>query len=105
MESNRPLSEIYSEVAAQWVDADAAANLLEGCKSAFLAEKMQLHGSLPVTKAESLVKASPEWRDYVEKAVAARKLANKFRVQMEQVKMRFQEWSSEEANERTKARL
>src|SRR5262245_45079932 len=105
MTDNRPLSELFEDIAEQWVDADAAANLLEDCKSAFLAEQMQNYVELPVNRAEGLVKASAEWKDYVEKTVRARKLANLYKVKMETLRMRFQEWSSQEANERIKARL
>ncbi len=102
---NRPLSQIYSEIAHQWVDADAAASLLEDCKSAFLSQKMQMHSMLPVSKAEALVKASPEWEDYIEKMVNARKQANLLKVKLETIKMRHSEWQSEEANNRAQARL
>lgn len=105
MSDNRPLSEIYSEIGASWVDADAAANLLEDCKSAFLSQKMLLHPDVAVNKAEMLVKGSREWEDYIHKTVAARKRANLLKVQMETIRMRFSEWQSQEANERVQARL
>lgn len=103
--SNAPLSQQYYEIAHQWVDADAAASLLEDCKSAFLSQKMQMYANQAVSKAEALVKASPEWRDYIEKMVNARKAANLLKVKMETLKMRHSEWQSEEANNRTQARL
>src|SRR5260370_42627632 len=95
MTDNRPLSEFFEEVAEQWVDADAAASLLEDCKSAFLAERMLLHSDLPVNRAEGLVKSSPEWKDYVEKTVAARRLANLYKLKIEALRMRFSEWQSQ----------
>lgn len=104
-ESNKPLSEQYYELATRWVDADAAATLLEDCKSAFLSQRMQLMGDKPVNRAEANVKASLEWRDYIEKMVNARKQANLLKVQMETIRMRHSEWQSQEANERTQARL
>lgn len=102
---NRPLSEIFSEIAESWVDADAAASLLEDCKSAVLAEKMLVYADLAVSKAEMMVKGSPEWRDYIEKTVAARKRANLLKVQLETIRMRYGEWNSQAANERVQARL
>jgi hypothetical protein len=105
MESNKPLSEQYAEIGAQWVDADAAASLLEDCKSAFLSQKMQLYGDKPLNRAEAIVKASPEWRDYIEKMVNARKNANILRVKMDTLKMRHQQWIGEDANRRVEARL
>lgn len=105
MTDNRPLSEVFAEIGAEWVDANAAANLLEDCKSAFLAEKMLLHADLAVSRQESLVKASEEWKEYIRKCVAARKRADLAKVRMETVRMRFSEWQSEEANERVKAKF
>lgn len=101
----RPLSEIFEEIAEKWVDYDSAANLLEDCKSAFLAERMLLYADMPVNRAETIVKGSAEWKDYVERAVDARKKANLYKVKMETLRMRFTEWNSQEANERMKAKL
>ena len=103
--SSKPLSEQYAEIGAQWADADAAASLLEGCRSAYLSQKMQLMGDKPINRAEAIVKASQDWQDYNEKMVNARKRANLLRVQMETIKMRHSVWQSEEANNRTQARL
>ena len=105
MSDNQPWSEQFRVVAKQWVDADAAATLLEDTKSAVLAERMQAHAELPVNRAEQLVKSSPEWRDHVEKMVNARKAANRLKVQMEYLRMKFSEWQSHEATKRTEARL
>lgn len=104
-QANLPWSEQFRIVAKQWVDADAAATLLEDTKSAVLAERMQAHAELPVNRAEQLVKSSPEWRDHVEKMVAARKQANRLKVQMEYLRMKFSEWQSAEATKRAEARL
>lgn len=105
MSDVRPLSEIYEEIAEQWVDYDAAANLLEDCKSAFLSERMLLHSDLPVNRAETMVKASPEWKEYVEKTVEARRKANLYKVKLETVKMRHSEWVAQDANQRMAAKL
>lgn len=105
MSDNRPWSEQFRVVAKQWVDADAAATLLEDTKSAVLAERMQAHADLAVNRAEQIVKSSPEWRDHVEKMVNARKQANRLKVQMEYLRMKFSEWQSHEATKRTEARL
>jgi hypothetical protein len=105
MTDNRPWSEQFRIVAKQWVDADAAATLLEDTKSAVLAERMQAHADLPVNRAEQIVKSSAEWRDHVEKMVNARKAANRLKVQMEYLRMKFSEWQSHEATKRTEARL
>jgi len=104
-DSNKPWSEQFRIVAKQWVDADAAASILEDTKSAVLSERMQALGDIPVTKAEAIVKASPEWREHVEKTVNARRQSNRLKVQMEYLRMKFSEWQSHEATKRTEARL
>ncbi len=105
MSDNRPLSELFEEIANQWVDAKAAADLLEDCKSAYFSEQMQLYPDMAVSRAEILVKSSEEWKNYVEKTVAARKRANLYWVKVETLKMRASEWQSQEANQRIQARL
>lgn len=102
---NLPWSEQFRIIAKQWVDADAAATLLEDTKSAILAERIQAHPDLAVNRAEAIVKSSPEWKDHIGKIVAARKAANRLKVQMEYLRMKFSEWQSDEANKRHEMRL
>jgi hypothetical protein len=102
---NLPWSEQYRIVARKWVDADAAASLLEDTKSAFLSQRMQQHADLAVNKAEMLIKGSDEWTDFIGKMVAARKQANLLKVQLEYIRMKFQEWGSENATKRAEMRL
>lgn len=102
---NLPWSEQFRIVAKQWVDADAAASILEDTKSAILSERMQALGEMPVSKAEAIVKASAEWRAHIEEMVSARKASNRLKVQMEYLRMKFSEWQSHEATKRTEARL
>lgn len=103
--NNLPWSEQYRVVARKWVDAEAAASLLEDTKSAFLSQRMQVHADLAVSKAEALIKSSPEWTDFIEKMVAARKQANLLKVQLEYLRMKFSEWQSENATKRAEMRL
>ena len=105
MQSNLPWSEQFRVVAKQWVDADAAATILEDTKSAVMAERMLAMGEMAVNKAEALVKASPDWKRHVEAIVSARRAANRLKVQMEYLRMKFSEWQSHEATKRTEARL
>lgn len=105
MDDNRPIAEQFRIVAKQWVDADAAADLLEQTKTAVLSERMQALGDMPVSKAEAQVKASPEWKEFITTMVNARKTANRLKVQMEYLRLKFQEWSSENANKRAEMRL
>lgn len=103
--SNLSWSEQYRLVAKKWVDAEAAASLLEDTKSAVLAEKMLALGDMPVSRAEMLVKGSQEWRGELLAITTARQAANLLKVQMEYLKMKFQEWSSENATKRVEMRL
>lgn len=105
MDDNRPISEQYRVVAKSWVDADAAANLLEEMKTATLSQRMQALGEMPVSKAEMTVKASKDWAEYIESMTTARKRANLLKLQLKQIEMRFQEWNSEAASKRAEMRL
>lgn len=105
MSDNFPWSEQFRIVAKQWVDAEAAASLLEDTKSAVLAEKMQALGDIPVSKAEMIVKGSQEWRGELLSITAARQAANRLKVQMEYIRMKFMEWNSENATKRAEMKL
>ena len=103
--SNKPISEQYHEIATKWVDADAAANILEEAKSATLSQRMLAYPLFAVNKAEMTVRGSPQWTAYLTKMVDARKQANLLKVQIEYLKMRHSEWQSEEANRRLEQKL
>lgn len=107
--SNEPYSEQFRVVAKRWVDADAAATLLEDTKSALLSERVQnlirSEPGMAINRAEAAVKASDEWKDWIGEMVDARKKANLLKVQMEYLRMKFTEWNSHEATKRTEARL
>lgn len=105
MEQNAPLSEQFRIIAKRWVDADAAASLLEESKSAFLSQLMASMGDMPVSKAEMSVKASEKWTTYVTQMVDARKNAALLKVQLEYIRMRFHEWQSYEATKRAEMKL
>ena len=98
-------SEKYRITAKNWVELDAAASLLEETKSANLSQMMIANGADSVSKAEMLAKASPRWSEYVSGMVDARRKANKAKVELEWIRMRFQEQSSAEATARAERRL
>lgn len=102
-----PWSEQFRIVAKQWVDAEAAASLLEDTKSAVLSERMQafIQNGDSVSGAESKVKASPDWKQHVGEIIAARRQANLLKLQMRYLEMKFFEWNNHEATKRTEARL
>jgi hypothetical protein len=105
MSDNRPISEQYRIVAKQWVDAEAAASLLEDTKSAVLSQMMTARGDMAVSKAEMLVKSSAEWAQHVGKIIDARKQANLLKVQLDYLRMKSGEWQSLEASKRAEMRL
>jgi hypothetical protein len=105
MESNLPYSEQYRITAKKWVDAEAAASLLEDTKSAVLAEKMLALGDMPVSRAEMLVKGSQEWRGELLSITTARQAANLLKVQLEYLRMKFMEHQSANATARAEMRL
>jgi hypothetical protein len=102
---NRPLSEQYRVAAKLWVEADAAANLLEESKGAFLSQLMARRGDMPVSRAELQVKSGAEWEGYIIKMVEARKAASLLKVQLEFIRMRHAEEQSANANRRAEMRL
>lgn len=92
-------------MAKAWVDAEAAASLLEDTKSAVLAERMTELGDMAVNKAEMTVKASQEWKDNLRTISMARQAANRLKVQMEYIRMKFMEHQSANATARAEMRL
>jgi hypothetical protein len=105
MNPEQPLSEQFRIVAKKWVDADSAASLLEETKSAVLARMMSAQGDMPVNRAELNVKSSEEWLEFVTKMVKARERAALLKVQLEYLRMRFNEWQSHNATKRAEMRL
>lgn len=79
--------------------------MLEETKTAVLAQRMAALGDMPVNRAEQIVKASPEWHEWIVGMVNARTVANLAKVKLEWVRMRFQEWQSENATKRAEMRL
>ena len=105
MDNDLPLSEQFRIIAKRWVDADAAASILEESKSAFLSRLMIEKGDMPVSKAEMQVKASQEWQEYIDNMTTTRANAAKLKVQLEYIRMKFNEWQSFEATKRAEMKL
>lgn len=108
-EREQPISEQFRIVAKQWVDADAAASLMEELKTTSL-EKMKQRiideeGSMADNRAERQAKCDPEWEAYLRGMCAHRTTANKLKVQLEYLRMKFNEWQSMEASVRAEMRL
>ncbi len=82
------------------MDKEAAANVLEETKTAFLAKRKAELGDVTDAHAERVVKASLDWLDYITSMCNARQAANHARVRVEVIRMRFWEYNSHEANRR-----
>jgi hypothetical protein len=109
MDSNQPISEQFRLAGEAWSDAERAASLMERTRDAVFSDMIgKLLGEnigMAVNKAEIAARSSPEYREFVTKMVQMRRDANLLKVQMEVLRMRFQEWSSHEANARAEKRL
>jgi hypothetical protein len=105
MSNNAPLSEQFRLIAKKWVEAKAAADILEESKTAVLSQRMMATGEQTISKSEMLVKASPEWHEYLTQMVEARQKANMLKVQLEYIQMQFSEWQSSEATRRAEMKL
>ena len=102
---DKPLSEQFRLIAKRWVEADAAASMLEETKSAVLAKMMAAQGDMPVNRAELNVKSSDEWFEFVTSMVQSREKAALLKVQLEYIRMQFNEWQSYEATKRAEMKL
>ena len=98
--TDQHLSELYRLKGREWVEADSAASLLEETKSANLSQMMLRLGDMPVSRAEMIAKGSAEYKIFVGEMVRLRKEANRLKVDLEWIRMRFQEQMSAEANNR-----
>jgi len=79
---------------------------MEETKSHWFAQRvLKLGADRPVNQREMEVKANPEWHEYIEKMVMARKEANLLKVKCEWIRMRFSERQSSEATTRAEMRL
>lgn len=105
MTENTSWAEKYRLAGEEWADKEAAAQILEDTKSAVMAQRQAAYGDIPVNKAEQTVKASPEWKEHIEKIVEARRIANLAKVELEAVRMAYSEWQNREANARAEARM
>lgn len=109
-EGDIPISEAYRLRAREWVQADKAASLLEESKSIAFSQMVNRTissavGKMPHNRAEAIVKASNEYKEYIEKMVMLRSEANLLKVEVEYIRMKFSENQSAEANARSERRL
>lgn len=105
MKNDIDLSERFRMAALDWAELDSAARMLDEGKTTYLAQQKALLGDVPDSHAERTVKASPQWADYIKNMVKTKTLANKARVEVDYLKMLFQEWQSREANARAERKM
>ena len=109
MTSNLPIEEQYHAAGLAHADAEHAAEMLEQTKTRVLSQyKMKLievDPKLSDARAETLVKAGPEWGEFIKTMVDARRKANIMRVNRETLRMKFSRWVAEDANHRAGMRM
>lgn len=102
---NQPLSEQYRVLAEEWVEADALARLYEETKSNELSRLKSILGDMPDSRAERIVRATPEWSAWTNKMIDARTAANRAKVRLKVLEMRYFEHQSANATARAEMRL
>ena len=106
---NTPLSEQYRLAALEWIDADAAASMLEETKTAtfskMVGQILDDNPSIAVNRAEHIIKSGQEYEEFINKMVLARAHASRLKVQVEYLRMRFSEQQSADATARAEMRL
>jgi len=109
MSDDRPISERFRIVAREWVEADEAASLMEETKTAVISQMIgkviEGNFNLPFNKAELAAKSSEEYKEFITQMVRLRSRANLLKVQLEYLRMTFQEKNSAEATARAERRL
>lgn len=105
MRNDRRPSEYFLEQGNEWVTLDAVARLLEENKTAVFAQRCNALGEMPVNRAEQMVRASPEWSDYIKKMVDAKTAANRAKIRTDYYRMKHMENTSDAANERLMSKM
>lgn len=103
--SNISWADRYREAGIIWADRESAAQILEDCKSATMAQWQTELGDMPINRAEQTVKASARWKDYVVDTIEARRRANVAKVELEYIRMKAMEFQAKDANKRAEMRL
>lgn len=87
--------------AAEWLDAQEAADLLRECKNDTFAEIVDHQDGTTNAEKERQARLSPEWKEYRTKMIDAESHARRLRLRVNYQKMRFEAMRSENANART----
>lgn len=106
-ERERDLVERFRIVAEEWADADAAYYMLDNTTSSLSAELAlrEVEGGMAMNKAEKVAKASKAYRNHVQKAADAKRLANVLRARMDYLRMREKRAERHEINAMSERKL
>lgn len=88
-----------------WADKEAAASLLEETRKSVLAKCMNDAASTSIAGKEMHALADPEYRQFVEGMVSARKAANKARVRYDSAKIYAELQRTAESTKREEMRM
>ena len=82
-------AEAFRAAGDRWVKSDERARRLEELKDHTLAKRMKARGDIAVAAAKRDVEATQEWADFLTEMVQARSQANRERIEMEYLHMKF----------------
>lgn len=86
--------------AAEWLDAQEAADLLRETKNDVFAEIKSKQNGKSEAEKDRLARISTDWREFRDSMIKAEGLARRIRTRMKYEQMKFDAWRSEGANAR-----
>jgi hypothetical protein len=106
-EREHNIAERFRLVAEEWAEVDAAFYMLENTRTAVAAELIlkEVAKGTPVSKAEHIAKASPEYREHINKAGDAKHRANVLKARMDYLRMRERKEDRQEWNARIERKM
>lgn len=96
--------EAWRLAALTHVDLDAAARMLEDTRQAVFSQMVKAKGDVPISRAETEVRASDAWMRHAHACVEARTKANRARVEAEYRRMLMWEAAQQRADDRVQLR-
>jgi hypothetical protein len=82
-------AEQFRDAGLRWAKSDERARKLKELKDHELAKRMKAQGDKPIAAAKRDVEASQGWADFLTEMVQARTQANRERIEMEYLHMKF----------------
>lgn len=99
------LTERWRLAAAEWLDAQDAADLLSDSKADVFAEMSSKASGATNAEKERNARTSPEWRDYRTRMTEANSHARRLKMRLTFAKMQREDWLNGEANKRAEMKL